>query len=171
MKLAIYPGTFDPITNGHIDVLEKAVKMFDKVILAVADYTGKNTIFDLEKRVEICRKALQHLPNVEVMPFHGLVVEFAKKVNARVMIRGLRAVSDFEYELSQALMNKKLNRAVDTVFFVPDNKYLYLSSTMVRQVVELGGDLKDMIPDNVEQELLIWQKQKKNKENRRSENE
>ena len=153
MKRAIYPGTFDPITNGHIDVLQKAVNVFDEVILAVASYTGKNPIFSLAERVELCRESVAHLPKIQVMEFNGLVVEFAKKVEALVMIRGLRAISDFEYELSQALMNKKLCEEVDTVFFVPHNKYLYVSSTMVRQVVELGGNLKDMIPKCVETAL------------------
>jgi len=150
MKRAIYPGTFDPITNGHIDVLEKAANVFDEVIIGVAAYTGKNPIFNLEERVELCRKSVVHLPKVKVMNFDGLIVDFAKKVEAVVMVRGLRAVSDFEYELSQALMNKKLCEDVDTIFFVPHNKYLYVSSTMVRQVVELGGNLKDMIPECVE---------------------
>ncbi|MDO9577304.1 MAG: pantetheine-phosphate adenylyltransferase [Candidatus Cloacimonadales bacterium] len=153
MKRAVYPGTFDPITNGHIDVLEKASKVFDEVILAVASFTGKNPIFSLEERVDLCRKSLIHLPKVRVMEFDGLVVNFARKIGALVMIRGLRAVSDFEYELSQALMNKKLCEELDTVFFVPHNKYLYVSSTMVRQVVELGGNMHDMIPECVEAAL------------------
>jgi pantetheine-phosphate adenylyltransferase len=162
MKRAIYPGTFDPITNGHIDVLEKAVKIFDEVILAVADYTGKNTIFSLEKRLELCRESLKtSFTQVKVVSFQGLVVDFADDVDASVMIRGLRAVSDFEYELSLALMNKKLNNRLDTVFFVPDNKYLYLSSTMVRQIVELGGNLKDMIPECVLNALQLWKSEKK----------
>lgn len=153
MKIAIYPGTFDPITNGHIDVLEKASKVFDEVILAVAAYTGKNPIFNLTERLDLCRRSLTHLPKVQVMEFDGLVVDFARKVGAIVMIRGLRAVSDFEYELSLALMNKKLCEELDTVFFVPHNRYLYVSSTMVRQIVELGGNMKDMIPACVETAL------------------
>ena len=157
MKRAIYAGTFDPITNGHIDVLKKATKIFDEIILAVADFTGKDTIFDLEKRVELCRESLREIPEIKIMKFHGLVVDFAKKVEADAMIRGLRAVSDFEFELSQALMNHKLYPAVDTVFFVPDNRYLYLSSTIVRQVVKLGGDVADMIPACVEKALKEWQ--------------
>jgi len=152
-KIAIYPGTFDPITNGHIDILKKAAKVFDKVILAVAAATGKNTIFTLKKRSELCRKAVGEISNIEVLEFQGLVVEFAKKVGATVMIRGLRAISDFEYELSLALMNKNLYNEIDTIFFLPDYKHLYLSSTMIRQVVALGGDVGDFIPKCVEEAL------------------
>ncbi len=158
MKIAIYPGTFDPITNGHIDVLKKAIKIFDEVILAVSHDNAKNTIFNLDERVELCKKSTRNLSNVKVEKFEGLIVNFAKKLNASAMIRGLRAVSDFEYELSLALMNKELYSDVDTVFFVPDNKYLYLSSTMIRQVVRLGGDVKDLIPECVEQALLTKNK-------------
>lgn len=153
MKIAIYPGTFDPITNGHIDVLKKASKLFDNIILAVANITGKETIFTLEERTELCRKSLPEFPQVEVISFSGLAVDLAVEIDACTMIRGLRAVSDFEYELSLALMNKKLQPCIETIFFVPDNKYLYLSSTMIKQVVELGGNIKDLIPPCVEQAL------------------
>ncbi len=154
MKIAIYPGTFDPITCGHIDILKKAKNIFDKVILAVAENTAKsNSLFDLDERVFLCKESTKDISNVEVKKFNGLVVDFAKKENATIMIRGLRAVSDFEYELSLALMNKKLNGAIDTMFFVPDAKYLYLSSTIVKQVVKLGGDIHDLIPPIVEKAL------------------
>lgn len=146
MKTVIYPGTFDPITNGHIDILRKASKLFDEIILSVASATGKNPIFSLEERAHICRQAVRDLPKVKVQVFHGLAVDFAKERDACAMIRGLRALSDFEYELSLALMNKKLLDKIDTIFFVPDNKYLYLSSSMVRQIVSLGGDIKDLLP-------------------------
>jgi pantetheine-phosphate adenylyltransferase len=155
MKTAIYPGTFDPITNGHIDILQKASKLFDRVILAVAEVTGKQTMFSLEERTDICKKACANLPHVEVMGFSGLSVEFALSQKADAMIRGLRAVSDFEYELSLALMNKKLQDKIETVFFVPANQYLYLSSTMIRQIVSLKGNVKDLIPQCVEDAIKI----------------
>jgi pantetheine-phosphate adenylyltransferase len=153
-RVAVYPGTFDPITNGHLDILGKAADLFDEIILGVAKVTGKNTLFSVEERAELCRQATAELPKVRVQQFDGLVVEFAKEIKAVAMIRGLRAISDFEYELSQALMNKKLSDKVDTVFFVPDYKYLYLSSTMIRQVVSLGADVKDLIPVCVEKALI-----------------
>ena len=158
MKRAIYPGTFDPITNGHLDVIKQASRIFDETILAVADFTGKDTTFDLEERIELCREAAEAINGVVVKQFDGLVVDFARKVEAKVMIRGLRAISDFEYELSLVLMNNKLNNKIDTVFFVPDPKYLYLSSTLVKQVVSLGGNLRDLIPECVEKALLAKNK-------------
>lgn len=154
MKIAIYPGTFDPITYGHIDILEKAANVFDEVILAVAKITGKETLCNLEEREYLCKESTKYLSNVKVMSFDGLAVEFAKKNEANSIVRGLRAVSDFEYELQLALMNKKLDSEVDTLFFVPDYQHLYLSSSMIRQIVALGGNLKEFIPDVVEEMLL-----------------
>jgi len=153
MQIAIYPGTFDPITNGHIDVLEKATKIFDKVILAVAFDNAKTPLFTLSEREELCRKSLENFPKIEVQSFQGLVVDFAKNVGATAMIRGLRAVSDFEYELSLALMNKNLCDEIETVFFVPKSKYLYISSTMIREVVGLGGDTLKYVPKCVDEAL------------------
>ena len=146
MSKAIYPGTFDPLTLGHLNILEKACQIFDEVILAVADYTGKETLFTLEERYELCQKATEHIPNVVVSTFQGLFVEYAKSQNCRIMIRGMRAVSDFEYELSLAITNKKLNPEIETIFLVPSLKYMYLSSSMIRQLAALNGPLEDYVP-------------------------
>ncbi len=150
MNIAIYPGTFDPITNGHIDILKKAVRIFDKVIIAVAEETGKNTLFNIEERKNICSGAVKNIAKVEVSSFDGLVVNFAKKMNASTMIRGMRAVSDFEYELQLVLMNKKLDKDIETIFLLPNFEYLYLSSSMVKKVMKLGGKITGLIPENVE---------------------
>ena len=154
VKRAIYPGTFDPITFGHIDIIRKAIRIFDDVVVAVAETTGKNTFLDLEERERMCREALRGIERVEVAVFSGLVVDYAKSVGATVMIRGLRAVSDFEYELSLALMNRNLCPDMETMFLLPDHKYLYLSSSMVRQVIHLGGNLSEYVPQNVAKYLI-----------------
>ncbi len=153
-KTAVYSGTFDPITNGHLDVLKKASKQFDEVILAVAKATGKNTLFSDDERLDLCLETTKNIPNVKVKIYDGLTVEFCKKENASIMIRGLRAVSDFEYELQLALMNKKLDYNLDTIFFIPDHNYLYLSSSMVREIIRLGGKLDEFVPECVYEALL-----------------
>jgi len=158
MKKAIYPGTFNPITNGHLDVVSKASKLFDEVIVAVASYTGKMTMIDFDDRYRLCAEAVSSFPNVKAVKYEGLSVDFAREIGAQTMIRGLRAVSDFEYELSLAMMNKKLSSGMDTVFFLPDQKYLYLSSTMIRQVAELGGSVSDLVPACVEEYLKLFYK-------------
>lgn len=150
---AIYPGTFDPITNGHIDILKRGTEIFDKVFLAIAEDTGKDTLFSPQERSELCKEAVAGLPDIEVVSFNGLVVEFARSVKAVAMIRGLRAVSDFEYELQLALMNRQLNPKINTIFLIPEYKYFYLSSSLIKQIIRLGGDLKDFVPANVEQAL------------------
>lgn len=149
MTRAIYPGTFDPITYGHLNILEKACNIFDEVILAVADQTGKQTGFSLEERYRLCSEATAYLPKVHVSTFSGLFVDYAKAMDCRIMIRGMRAVSDFEYELSLALTNKKLNPDIETIFLVPSLKYIYLSSSMIRQLASLNGPLQDFVPEVV----------------------
>jgi pantetheine-phosphate adenylyltransferase len=150
---ALYPGTFDPITLGHLNILEKAANTFDEVILGIAFYTNKLNYFSLDERFALCQEACSHLPNVTVKSFSGMVVDFAKKEDCPIMIRGLRAVSDFEYELSLALTNKKLNQDIETIFLVPSLRYMYLSSSMIRQLAELGGDLHDFVPPGVAKAL------------------
>lgn len=142
---AIYPGTFDPITLGHVNIAEKAADLFDEVIIAVADYTAKDNLFTLKERVELCRLSLAHLKNVKVLSFKGLAVDFARAQKCTIMIRGMRAVSDFEYELSLALTNKKIAPEIETLFLVPSLRYMYLSSSMMKQLAELGGDLTDFV--------------------------
>ncbi|MDZ4122286.1 MAG: pantetheine-phosphate adenylyltransferase [Candidatus Cloacimonadaceae bacterium] len=154
--IAVYPGTFDPITLGHLNILEKAAAIFDEIILGVADFTGKNTFFDLAARVQLCQEATAHLPNVKVQSFCGLVVDFTRSVGSKIMIRGMRAVSDFEYELSLALTNEKLADEIETIFLVPNLKYMYLSSSMIKQLASLGSDLRDYVPPCVENALKNW---------------
>lgn len=141
MKKAIYPGTFDPITRGHIDMVQRAVKCCEHLIVGVAKSTPKNVWFSTEERVALVKDALKHLENVEVKVFEGLLVEFANKENAGFLIRGVRAFSDFEYELQMALINRKLNADVETMFLMPAEEYGYVSSSRVREIAALGGDI------------------------------
>lgn len=146
MQRALYPGTFDPITLGHVNIVEKASLLFDEVIVGVASYTGKQTLFTLEERIALVKTSCAHIPNIKVQGFEGLSVGFAAAHGCKVMIRGMRAVSDFEYELSLALTNKKLNQEIETIFLVPSLKYMYLSSSMIRQLSELDAKLQDFVP-------------------------
>jgi len=145
-KIAIYPGTFDPITFGHVNIVKKASEMFDEVIMAIAIDNYKETFFSLEEREKLCKESLKDIPNARAESFDGLVVDFADKLGTNIMIRGLRAVSDFEYELQLALMNKKLSNKIETVFLVPSFDYLYLSSSMVRNIASVGGDVETLVP-------------------------
>jgi len=154
MRRAIYPGTFDPITFGHLNILTKARDLFDEVILAVANITSKNTLFSTDERLSLCNEAVQHFSKIKVEKFDGLAIRYAEAVGAKTIIRGMRAVSDFEFELQLSLMNKNLNNDIETIFLVPDAEYLYLSSSMVKQVVGLGGSIKKYIPFCVEQAIL-----------------
>ena len=149
MKIAIYPGTFDPITNGHLDILERALKLFDKVIITVAKNPSKQPLFDQEERRSLIRSAVKRYKNVEVDMFDGLLVEYARKKKATSLVRGLRAISDFEYELQMALMNRKLDSTLETVFLMPNEKYTYLNSSIIREIARLGGDVRDFVPETV----------------------
>jgi pantetheine-phosphate adenylyltransferase len=149
-NIAVYPGTFDPITNGHTDLVSRAAKLFDKVILAVAHHTAKTTVCDIDQRVELARIALRDLPNVEVVAFEGLLVNFCHEQSANLVIRGLRAVSDFEYEFQLAGMNRRLAPEIETIFLTPAEQYAFISSTLVREIARLGGDVSEFVHPEVQ---------------------
>ena len=153
--IAICPGSFDPVTNGHLDLVERAAKIFDRLIVSVLRNQEKEPLFDLEERLEMLREVLRAYPNVEVDSFAGLLMEYARQKQARVILRGIRAVSDYEYELQMALMNRKLEPQVETVFMLPGEAYSYLSSRLVREVARLGGSLKGLVPAIVEERLRV----------------
>jgi pantetheine-phosphate adenylyltransferase len=149
MRICIYPGTFDPVTNGHLDVVARAAHLFDKVIMAVADNPGKGPLFTVEERVRLISENLAPYPNVEADAFTGLLVEFAKKRGAIAIIRGLRALSDFEFEFQMALMNRHLDSAIETIFVMTKDAYSYTSSRLVKQVSRYGADIAPFVPPNV----------------------
>jgi len=153
MKIGVYPGSFDPVTNGHLDIIERAAKLFDKLIVAVLINSNKTPLFTVEKRLEFLKESCKGFENVEIESFEGLLIEFMKKKNANVIVKGLRAVSDFEYEFQMALMNSKLNPEIETVFMMTSNKYSYLSSSLIKEVARFGGCVKGLIPEIVEKEL------------------
>lgn len=145
----IYPGTFDPITFGHIDVIQRAARLFGQVIVAVAENSSKNSVFSHAERSEMARTALQTMSGVRVESFNGLLIDFAAQHEARTVIRGLRAVSDFEYEMQLAAINRRLDGRIETVFMTPAENLNFLSSTLVREIARLGGDVREFVPDNV----------------------
>ena len=152
-SIAIYPGSFDPVTNGHLDLIERAEQMFDLLIVAVLKNVEKQPLFGVNERVEMLREVTKHWPGVEVDVFEGLLVEYARKRHAGVILRGIRAISDYEYELQMALMNRKLEPRLETVFMIPGEPYSYLSSRLVREIAQLGGPLDGFVPAVVEQRL------------------
>jgi len=151
--LAIYPGSFDPLTNGHVDIIQRGSGLFDRIIVAILLNVEKSPLFSVEERVAISREVFAPYPNVEVDTFDGLLVEYARTRGAGVIVRGLRAISDFEYEMQMALMNRHLNPAVETVFMMPAEPYTYVSSRLVKEVVALGGSVTRLVPTVVEQRL------------------
>ena len=153
MKKAIYPGTFDPVTNGHLDIIKRACKIFDKIIVAVADNKDKNTMFSLKKRVELMKKATSGLEKVEVKSFRSLLVDFAKEENCHIIIRGLRAVSDFEYELQMGYANKSLNSEIDTIYLMPNLENAFISSSVVRSILKYRGDVSHLVPKEILKDL------------------
>ncbi len=153
MVKAIYPGTFDPITNGHIDLVERSAAMFDHIVLAIATSSRKQPLFDLAQRVKLAQEALAHIPNVTVEGFSGLLADYAKTHQARVLIRGVRAVADFEYEYQLASVNRRLNPELESVLLTPGNDHAHISSTIVRDVAAHYGDVSAFVPENVKQAL------------------
>lgn len=153
MKKAIYPGSFDPVTLGHLDVIERASKLFDHLIIGVLNNSAKTPLFSIEERVNMIEEATKHIPNVEVKSFGGLTVDFAKECEAHAVVRGLRAVTDFEYELQIAQLNRVINPNIDTVFLTTDLKYAYLSSSSVKEVAAYGGDISNFVTPAVEEEV------------------
>jgi len=154
MRTAIYPGSFDPLTNGHLDVIQRAAKLFDRVIVAVARNESKHPLFSLEERKQLVARAIRHLSNVESDSFEGLLMEYAEMRSAQAVIRGLRAVSDFEFEFQLALMNRKLNERIETIFMMPKDTYTFLSSRIVKEIASLGGDVSAFVPAHVRTALL-----------------
>tara|TARA_Y100000748_G_C15356254_1_gene433889 strand:- start:342 stop:821 length:480 start_codon:yes stop_codon:yes gene_type:complete len=150
MNIAVYPGTFDPFTNGHRDLVQRAASnIFDKVYICVAENSKKNTVFSLDERIDLAKKSLVRISNVEVVGFNGLLVDFAKKLDAKVILRGLRVVSDFEYEFQMSSMNKKLNQDIESIFLTPSESYAFLSSSLVKEIAQLGGDVSTFVSEDV----------------------
>jgi len=153
MRTAIYPGSFDPLTNGHLDVIERATKLFDRVIVAVAQNEGKQPLFSLKERVALVSGGIKGMPTVEVDSFDNLLVDYVESRGALAIVRGLRAVSDFEFEFQLALMNRKLNEKIETIFMMPKGSYTFLSSRIVKEIARLGGDVSSFVPVHVEAAL------------------
>jgi len=151
--LAVYPGSFDPPTNGHLDIIKRASGLFPKIIVAVTENQNKKHLFSVKERTALLKEAAAGLSNVKVISFSGLLAHYLKKINSFVVIRGLRALSDFEYEFQMALMNRKLNNKIETVFLMPDQAYTFLSSSMIKEIAYLGGDTKGLVPPCVERKL------------------
>lgn len=148
-RIAVYPGTFDPLTNGHISIVRRGLDIFDKIVLAIAKSTPKNPLFTLEERVEMARETFLNKPRVEVEPFSGLLIKYVEKKKAQVILRGMRAISDFEYEFQMALMNRRLKREIHTMFMMTDYKWLFTSSSIIKETAGVGGDVQGLVPEAV----------------------
>jgi pantetheine-phosphate adenylyltransferase len=154
MRTAIYPGSFDPLTNGHLDVVQRAAKLFDRVVIAVAKNEGKNPLFTHGERLALVKQSVKHLSNVEADSFDGLLVEYVAGQKAQAIVRGLRAISDFEFEFQLALMNRKLDENIETIFMMPKDTYTFLSSRIVKEIARLGGDVGAFVPAHVQTALI-----------------
>ena len=152
-RIAVYPGTFDPVTHGHLDLADRGRRHFDRLIIAILRNKDKQALFDVEERTEMLREAISEFPNVEVDSFDGLLVDYAKRVGASVILRGIRAITDFEYEMQMTMMNRKLAPGVETVFLMPSETYSYVSSRLVREIAALGGSVDGLVPANVARAL------------------
>ena len=152
-RVAVYPGSFDPLTNGHVDIIQRGARLFDRIVVAILVNADKRPLFSVEERVAMAREAFESQPKVEVDTFEGLLVDYVARREASVIVRGLRAVSDFEYELQMALMNRRLNASVETVFMMPAEQYTYVSSRLVKEVAALGGSVRGLVPAHVESRL------------------
>ena len=153
MSIAVYPGSFDPVTYGHLDIIKRSIRVFDKLVIGILLNSEKNPLFSMEERVEFLTEATKDMENVEAKSFSGLLVAFARETNADITVRGLRAVTDFEYELQIAQINNKLDSNLDTMFFTTSTEYAYLSSTIVREIASYHGDVSELVPPYVEQKL------------------
>ena len=153
MRTVIYPGSFDPMTNGHIDIVRRAARLFDNVIVAIANNEEKKPLFTLKERAALVQESVQELPNVRVDSFNGLLVHYVEQAGGQAVIRGLRAISDFEFEFQLALMNRKLNERVETIFMMPKETYTFLSSRIIKEIARLGGEVKAFVPAHVEAAL------------------
>lgn len=154
IRKAIYPGSFDPITNGHLDVIERAARLFDIVVVAVAHNRNKKALFEIEKRRQLARQATAHVPNVEIDTFDGLLVDYVERQESQAIVRGLRAVSDFEFEFQLALMNRRLNESIETIFMMPKDRFTFLSSSIVKEIASLGGSIDGLVPTPVHDALI-----------------
>lgn len=152
-KIAVYPGSFDPVTNGHLDVIERALKIFDKVIVAVGDNPEKRPLFTVDERIDMIKESTKNMKNVEIDSFTGLMLDYVKKRGTNIIIRGLRAVSDFEFEFQRALMNRKVNKDIETIFIMTKGSYVFLDSSIIKEMAMFGGCVKELVPKIVEKKL------------------
>ena len=154
MIIALYPGSFDPITNGHIDIATRASKLFDKIVIGIFATPEKSVMFSLDERVNLAKLATSHLPKVEVRPYNNITVEFAREINAQVLVRGLRMIGDFEWEFEMAMMNQMLSPGLETVCFMASQEYQFLSASLIKEVASLGGDIHSLVPKDVAEALI-----------------